>query len=68
MRSMPSKSQSALLDLRENVLLAWKITEGITVEECEDSRVLFYAATRCLEIISEAARRLLVDMRGRSPA
>ena len=38
---------------------------GISFNEFEKSRILFYAATRCLEIISEASRRLPVDLRDR---
>jgi uncharacterized protein with HEPN domain len=65
MRSMLSRSQAALLGIRENILLAQQIVAGTTFESFEESRVLFYAATRCLEILSEAARRLPDDMRAR---
>jgi uncharacterized protein with HEPN domain len=68
MRSMLSRSRAALLGIRENILLAQQIVAGTTFESFEESRVLFYAATRCLEIISEAARRLPDDMRARYPA
>jgi uncharacterized protein with HEPN domain len=65
---MLSKSQAALIDIRENILLAQKIVEGNDYQAFEASRVLFYAATRCLEIISEASRRLPEDMRMRHSA
>jgi len=65
---MLSRSQAALLDIRENIVIAQKIVEGITFDAFEESRVLFYAATRCLEIISEAARRLPAEMREQHPA
>lgn len=65
---MLSRAQAALLDIRENIDLAQQIVEGINFDSFEKSRVLFYAATRCLEIISEASRRLPADMRERYPA
>ena len=65
---MPSKSRTASLDIRENILLAQTIVDGTTLEIFAQLRVLFYAATRCLEIISEALRRLPAEVRARHPA
>jgi uncharacterized protein with HEPN domain len=56
---MPSdRSRLALLDIRDNVRLAWTFVQGLSEDDFEADRRMFYAVTRCLEIISEAARRL----------
>jgi uncharacterized protein with HEPN domain len=65
---MPSdRARLALFDIRDNVLLARQFTEGLTAEAFEADRRTFYAVTRCLEIISEAARRLSPALRNRHP-
>jgi len=56
---MPSdRTDLALLDIRDNILLAQEFIEGVSFEGFQSDRRTFYAVTRCLEIISEAARRL----------
>jgi uncharacterized protein with HEPN domain len=55
----------ALYDIRDNILFAREIIEGFTSQEFAESRLHVYAATRALEIISEASRRLPDDMRDR---
>jgi uncharacterized protein with HEPN domain len=40
---------------------------GLTEDEFEADQRTFYAVTRCLEIISEAARRLSPELRSRYP-
>jgi uncharacterized protein with HEPN domain len=65
---MPSRSPLySLLDIRENARLAQEWTAGHTVESFTDDRQIFYAVTRCLEIVSEASRRLPRAMRDRHP-
>jgi uncharacterized protein with HEPN domain len=65
---MPSdRSRLALFDIRDNVRLAWSFVDGLSEEAFEGDRRTFYAVTRCLEIISEAARRLSPEMRARHP-
>ena len=44
--------------MRDNILLAGEFTIGFTLETFQADRRTFYAVTRSLEIISEAARRL----------
>jgi len=63
---MPSdRDAAALLAIRENVLLAEGFTLGLDEAAfCQDRKTL-YAVTRCLEIISEASRRLSVDVKAR---
>ncbi len=41
--------------------------DGSNAESFGSNRQLFYAVTRCLEIVSEASRRLPADMRDRHP-
>ena len=65
---MPSKrAEQALFDIRDNVLLARAFIEGLTEEAFEADLLRFYAVTRCLEIISEASRRLPSAIRDRYP-
>ncbi len=59
MPSMPSdRARLALFDIRDNIALAREFVAGLSFEAFRDDRRTFYAVTRCLEIISEAARRL----------
>jgi uncharacterized protein with HEPN domain len=64
---MPSEDiqQTALFDIRDNILFAQSLVSGMPYEKFRDDKVIFYAATRCLEIISEASRRLSPEMKGR---
>ena len=65
---MPSdRARLALFDIRDNVFLARQFIEGLTEEAFEADLMRFYAVTRCLEIISEAARRLSPALRARHP-
>lgn len=65
---MPSeRARKALLDIRENILLAETWTAGFTLAQFAENRVVFYAVTRCLEIISEASRRLPPELKRRHP-
>jgi uncharacterized protein with HEPN domain len=68
MPSKPADTQRWLLDIQHNIHLASKFVDGLTyVQFVEDARA-FYAATRCLEIISEASRRLPVELKERHPS
>jgi uncharacterized protein with HEPN domain len=70
MPSMPSKSsepEKRLLHIRDNIYLARKFVEGLDYEAFRDNYLVFYAVTRCLEIISEASRRLPDEMKARYP-
>jgi uncharacterized protein with HEPN domain len=65
---MPSnRARLALTDIRENIRLAEQFAAGASVEALKADRRTFYALTRCLEIISEAARRLPQTLRNRHP-
>ena len=69
MPSSPSeRTHLALHDIRANILLAQSFVSGMTLATFVADRRSVYAVTRCLEIVSEAARRLPEDMRARHPA
>lgn len=56
---MPSeRERRALEDIKENILLAVEFAAEMTATELAQDRKAFYAVVRCLEIISEASRRL----------
>lgn len=52
------KEELAWLAIQDNAVLAQSFVVGMTAEQFAADRRTFYAVTRCLEIISEAARRL----------
>ena len=54
-----NRARLALTDIRDNIRLAEQFAVGL--------RRTFYAVTRCLEIISGAARRLPQSLRNRHP-
>ena len=62
-----SKDRSALFDIRDNAALARDFVGSVALDEFKADRRAFYAATRALEIISEAARRLSPALRERHP-
>src|SRR5262245_51980740 len=65
---MPSKSPfNALGDIADNIALARTFVEGLSFEAFVEDRRTVYAVTRCLEIISEASRRLPPELKARYP-
>jgi uncharacterized protein with HEPN domain len=64
---MPSKDYNYLIDVRDNIHLARKFVRGQTFESFRNDEMIFYAVTRCLEIISEASRRLTNELKLRHP-
>jgi uncharacterized protein with HEPN domain len=56
-----------LLDIRDNITLAQMFLSGLTYEMFCANQLIFYGVTRCLEIISEASRRLPEDVKLRHP-
>jgi uncharacterized protein with HEPN domain len=55
----------ALGDILENIALAQSFSKGLTFSEFQADRRTVYAVTRCLEIISEATRRLSPEVKER---
>lgn len=65
---MPSdKSPAPLFDIRDNALLAREFVAGLSLEEFKKDKKTFYAVTRALEVISEAARRIPDSIKDRHP-
>ena len=66
---MPSDpTDTALRDILHHIDLATGFVAGFSEKAfCEDLRTV-YAVTRCLEIISEASRRVSEDVKARHPS
>ena len=65
---MPSRAPDPhrrLIDIRDNIRLANGFVEGLTYEAFRDNVLVFYGVTRCLEIISEASKRLPAELKER---
>jgi len=66
---MPSDPvDRALRDIFHHIDLAAKFVEEMDRETFKADLRAFYAVTRCLEIISEASRRLPNELKARHPA
>ena len=65
MRSEPA--EAALRDILHHIQLAMQFVEGLDREAFKADIRSIYAVTRCLEIISEASRRLPAELKARYP-
>lgn len=68
---MPSESDAIrhwLLDIQHHIHLAQGFVAGISYEAFKEDNLRLYAVTRCLEIISEASRRLPDEFKSRYPS
>jgi uncharacterized protein with HEPN domain len=63
-----SRIDTALRDILHHVDLATSFVAGFDRSGFIDDSRTVYAVTRCLEIISEASRRLPIDLKTRHPA
>ena len=61
------RERSALLDILGNITLAENFTKDQSFESFRGDLMRLYAVTRCLEIISEASRRLSQPLKQRHP-
>jgi uncharacterized protein with HEPN domain len=68
MRSDPASARRWLSDIRSQIELGQQFLEGCDYEAFRDDQLRVYAVTRCLEIISEALRRLPDNLKGRHPS
>jgi uncharacterized protein with HEPN domain len=59
--------RDALEDIRDNIVRVMRFVHGLDLEGFLVDDKSFYAATRCLEIISEASRRLPPAFKERFP-
>ena len=65
---MPSDAViGPLTDIRENINLALSFVADVSLDQFLADRRTVYAVTRCLEIISEASRRLPDELKARHP-
>jgi uncharacterized protein with HEPN domain len=65
---MPSRHpDTALRDILHHIDLAERFVDGIDRELFLNDARTVYAVTRCLEIISEASRRLPTELKERHP-
>jgi len=63
---MPSDAEDgALRDILHHIDLAQQFTQGYDYESFHADTLRVYAVTRCLEIISEASRRLSDELKAR---
>lgn len=57
----------SLSDIRENIKLAFSFIADASLDQFLADRRTVYAVRRCLEIISEASRRLPDELKARHP-
>jgi uncharacterized protein with HEPN domain len=67
MRSDPEAVRRWLHDIRHHIVIAQTFVEGMSQDAFRDDLRTTYAVIRCLEIISEASRRLPDDLKARHP-
>jgi uncharacterized protein with HEPN domain len=65
---MPSDTGAVLRDIAHHIDLASQFSAGIEHEAFLDDTRTVFAVTRCLEIISEASRRLPDELKERHPS
>ena len=65
MRSSAPDSVRWLHHMRHNIYLAQRFVHGLDYQRFRDDELYFYAVTRCLEIISEASRRVPPEIKAR---
>ena len=61
------REQGAVRDILRHIDLAERFTHGHTFESFQRDELHLYAVTGCLEVISEASRRLSDELKARHP-
>ncbi|MFT3996441.1 MAG: DUF86 domain-containing protein [Asticcacaulis sp.] len=64
---LSDRERQALADIAENIDLALGFAEGLDEAAFALDRKSYYAVVRCLEIISEASRKVSDDVKARHP-
>ena len=59
--------ESGVNDIRHHIVMAEGFVAGMTYATFKDDNLHLYPVTRCLEIISEASRRLPAELKERHP-
>jgi uncharacterized protein with HEPN domain len=65
---MPFSTKSVLQDMARHIHLATEFVAGIDFEAFENDERTIFAVIRCLEVISEASRRLPDELKERQPS
>jgi uncharacterized protein with HEPN domain len=65
--TLSEKERGALHDMLLHIELAERFAQGRTIESLRNDPMPLYAIIRCLEIISEASRRLSDELKARHP-
>lgn len=65
---MPSESAAPLRDIEHHIQLVANFVAGLDYAAFRDDTRTLYAVVRCLEIISEASRRLPDEVKVRHPS
>jgi uncharacterized protein with HEPN domain len=68
MRSKSEATRRRLNDIQHHIAMAQGFIAGMNYEAFKDDSLHLYAVTRCLEIISEASRRLPQELKARHPS
>ena len=68
MRSDLASTRHWLNGIRSHIELVERFIGAADYEAFSEDPLRFYAVTRCLEIISEASRRLPEDLKARHPS
>jgi uncharacterized protein with HEPN domain len=64
---LSERESGALRDMLHHIDLAERFAQGRSFESLRDDLMPLYAVTRCLEIVSEASRRLSDELKARHP-
>jgi uncharacterized protein with HEPN domain len=65
---LSDSERAALHDMQYHIDLATEFVAGLSYEAFRDDTRTLYAVTRCLEIISEASRRVPAELKKRYPS
>jgi len=68
MRSDHTIIHRCLTEIQDHIRTAENFIAGVTYETLKDDNLRLYAITRCLELISEASRRLPDELKSRHPS
>ena len=66
--SDPDATRRRLIDIQHHIGMAEGFVAGMSYDTFKDDNLHLYAVVRCLEIISEASRRLPDELKARHPS
>ena len=65
---MPSETMAVLLDMERHIDRAFEFLSGFDLDGFQQDERTIFAVIRCLEVVSEASRRLPDDLKARHPS